>query len=150
MSKGFFDLLEDKVRGRLSHLPIPYAFIGGIGIVLFWRGVWHSADYLMLVLRTNSGLSSIDLANEIWWDGPLSFAIGSLILLITGLFVSNFIGNEIIMSGLRGEKKLSEKTETEVRTEVGAIAEIREEVRALGRARRAKKPTRRRLARSQR
>lgn len=131
MRKGFFDLLEDKVRGRLSHFPIIYGFCGGIGIVLFWRGVWHSADYLMLVLRSTSGLSSTDLANEIWWDGPLSFVIGSLLLLMTGLFVSNFIGNEIIMSGLRGEKKLSEKTETEVRTEVSAIAEIRDSVRAL-------------------
>lgn len=131
MNKGFFDLLEDKVRGRLSHFPILYAFCGGIGIVLFWRGVWHSADYIMLLLRNNIGISSTDLSTEIWWDGPLSFLIGTILLLISGLFVSNFIGNEIIMSGLRGEKKLSEKTETEVRTEVNAIAEIRANVRAL-------------------
>ncbi len=144
--KGMFDRLEDVCRGRLSHFPIPYGFIGGIGIVLFWRGVWHSADYAMLLVRVNTGLSTTDLAHEIWWDGPLSFIIGSLLLLITGLFVSNFIGNEIIMSGLRGEKKLSEKTETEVRTEVGAIAEIREEIRALN-AKSAPKPAKRRQLR---
>lgn len=131
MNKGFFDRLEDSVRGHLSHFPITYAFCGGIGIVLFWRGVWHTADYLMLTLRNNIGISSIDLSSELWWDGPLSFLIGTFLLLISGLFVSNFIGNEIIMSGLRGEKKLSEKTETEVRTEVNAIAEIRNNVRAL-------------------
>ena len=43
---------------------------------------------------------------------------------MSGSFVSTFIGNEIIISGLRGEKKLTEKTESEVRTETGAIAEI--------------------------
>ena len=45
--------------------------------------------------------------------------------------MSNFIGNEIIISGLRGERKLAEKTEKEVRTETGAIAEIREEIKKI-------------------
>lgn len=129
MKKGFFDLLEDKVRGFLSHFPIPYAFIGAVGIVLFWRGVWHTADYLMLRLRfMNASSSSIDLSNEIWWDGPLSILVACIILLITGLFVSNFLGNEIIISGLKGEKKISEKTETEVQTEVSTINQIKKEL----------------------
>jgi hypothetical protein len=42
----FFDKLEDYVRGILSKYPIPYAFVGGVSIVLFWRGVWHTADML--------------------------------------------------------------------------------------------------------
>ncbi len=130
--KGIFDTLEDHVRGWFSHFPILYGIVGGIGVVLFWRGVWHTADYLMLVLRVNTiPLSSIDLASEIWWDGPLSLIVGGTILLITGLFDSNFIGNEIIISGLRGEKKLSEKTETEVKTEVRAIADIRDSITEL-------------------
>ncbi len=129
MKKGFFDLLEDKVRGFLSHFPIPYAFIGAVGIVLFWRGVWHTADYLMLTWQANHLVgSTIDLSNELWWDGPLSILAGTVILLIIGLFVSNFLGNEIIISGLRGEKKISEKTETELQSEVNAISEIKEEL----------------------
>lgn len=130
--KGLFDRLEDHVRGWFSHFPILYGIVGGIGVVLFWRGVWHTADYMMLVLRANTvPLSTIDLSNELWWDGPLSLLIGGGILLVTGLFVSNFIGNEIIISGLRGEKKLSEKTETEVKTEVRAIADIRDSIAEL-------------------
>jgi hypothetical protein len=128
----FFDKLEDKVRGWFSHRPRLYGFAVGIGIVLFWRGVWHTADYIMdFYSHWQSNNLSIDYVDALWWDGPLSFFLGSSLLLITGAFVSSFIGNEIIISGLRGEKKLTEKTETEVRTEVSAIAEIRNEVRAI-------------------
>ncbi len=94
----FFDKLEDKIRRKLSHYPILYAFLGGIGLVLFWRGVWHIADDI------NVGSS-------------ISFIAGSIILLMTGVFVSEFIGNRLIISGLIGEKKLTEKEESEIETE---------------------------------
>ena len=77
----FFDKLEDKTRAKLSHTPIVYAFLGGIGVVLFWRGVWHIADDI--------NLNSI-----------ISIIVGSIILLITGVFVSAFIGSRLIISGL--------------------------------------------------
>lgn len=125
----FFDKLEDKTRRSLSRTPILYAFIGGIGIVLFWRGVWHTTDWIMeYYFLQPLEYSSMHLQTAPWWDGPLSFIAGSTLLLITGIFVSNFIGNEIIISGLKGEKKLAEKTEDEVKTETGVIGEIRQEV----------------------
>jgi len=129
----FFDMFEDRVRGRLSHYPIVYAVIGGVGTVLFWRGVWLTADYIFesLFACMPRVCSTINSLNIPWWDGPLSFLIGLVILLATGVFVSNFIGNEIIITGLRGEKKLTEKTEQEERFEVGAIKDIREEVRKI-------------------
>lgn len=101
----FFDKLEDKVRNKLSHYPILYAFIGGIGIVLFWRGVWHTADDINLA----SGISLI---------------LGSIILLMTGIFVSEFIGNRVIISGLIGEKKITEKEESEIITEANQIKNL--------------------------
>lgn len=94
----FFDKLEDKIRGKLSHYPILYAIIGGIGVVLFWRGVWHTADYINI----SSGASLIG---------------GAVILLMTGVFVSEFIGSKLIISGLAGEEKLAEKEEEEIKTE---------------------------------
>ncbi|TSC77928.1 MAG: Uncharacterized protein G01um101424_62 [Parcubacteria group bacterium Gr01-1014_24] len=94
----FFDKLEDKVRGKLSHYPILYGFVGGIGVILFWRGVWHLADDI--------NTSSI-----------VSIIIGSILLLITGVFVSAFIGSRLIISGLIGEEKMAEKVEEEVETE---------------------------------
>ena len=128
----FFDKLEDRIRGSLSHYPIIYAFIGGVGIVLFWRGVWHTADYFMMLSNSaNYDQSSINLSDAIWWDGPVSFLIGTGLLLLTGLFVSDFIGNEIIITGLGGEKKLSEKTEKEVKNEARAIVDIKNEVQEI-------------------
>ena len=121
----FFDKLEDKVRGFLSHYPIGYGFIAGTGIILFGRGIWHSVDTMHQLIFQYSTSATIDAALTPWWDGPFSLVVGTCLLLISGTFVSSFIGNEIIMTGLRGEKKLTEKTETELRTEVGAIADIK-------------------------
>jgi len=111
------DLLEDKVRGKLSHYPIIYAFIGGLGVVIFWRGVWHTMDFLMEFFTSsalNFSITSTSMSGLPWWDGPLSIVIGTALLLVVGLFVNNFIGNEIILSGLKREKKIVEKTEEEV------------------------------------
>ena len=127
----FFDKLEDKIRRRLSHYPILYAFIGGVGVVLFWRGVWHSADFISEIIFTIQLDGTIDLGNLPWWDGPLSLVVGCAMLLSTGLFVFDFIGNELIISGLKGEKKVAEKTEEEVRTDTGVLGGIKAEVDSI-------------------
>ena len=96
---------EIRVRGKLSHYPILYAFLGGVGIVLFWRGVWHTADDI--------NLGSI-----------LSLLIGFLLLLIIGVFVAEFIGNKLIISGLVGEKKISETEKGEIETEESQLKNL--------------------------
>ncbi len=93
---NFFDKLEDKVRSRLSHYPILYALVGAVGIVLVWKGVWESAEHFPILY------------------GPASILLGTAILLVTGLMVSFFIGDTIIISGFKKEKKLVEKTEKEL------------------------------------
>ncbi|OHA18415.1 MAG: hypothetical protein A2664_00525 [Candidatus Taylorbacteria bacterium RIFCSPHIGHO2_01_FULL_46_22b] len=108
----FFDHLEDHVRARLSHHPILYSLVGGVAIVLFWRGVWMLADEI--------GLSSIS-----------SIIISVVIMLITGLFVSFFVGDRIVLSGIRQEKKVIEKTEEEIKSESVAISEVREELKLI-------------------
>jgi hypothetical protein len=122
------DKLEDRVRGSLSHRPISYAFIGGFGVVVFWRGAWNTVDLIMHYFFAPATLRDMPLP---WWDGPLSLALGTGITLVTGLFVSNFIGNEIIISGLRGQKKLVEKTESEIVSEVETIEEIHTDVHTI-------------------
>lgn len=92
----FFDKLEDYVRIRLSHYPILYSLIGAIGIILVWKGVWEMAEAVPNLF------------------GFPSFALGVVILLATGLLVSFFIGDNIIISGFKREKKLVERTEKEM------------------------------------
>ncbi len=128
---NFFDKLEDKIRGRLSHYPILYAFIGGVGVVIFWRGVWHTADFVTEVIFSYQMNGSVNLGSLPWWDGPVSILVGSVLLLSTGLFVFDFIGTQAMISGLKGEKRLEEKTEEEIKLEAGAISEIREEVKEI-------------------
>jgi len=126
------DKLEDKVRGFLSHFPIVYAFIGGVGIVIFWRGVWHTADYLMeYFFALDSSTSVINTSGLPWWDGPLSILVGTVLLLVAGLFVTSFIGNEIILSGLKKEKKLAEKTEGEIELDLKESNKIKSEIHEM-------------------
>ena len=97
-----FERLEYKIRGKLSHHPILYAFIVGAGIVLFWRGIWHTADDVTL-------------------GGITSLIIGTVVLILVGGFVSEFIGKQLIISGIVGEKKLTEKEGGEINEEKSEI-----------------------------
>ena len=117
----FFDKLEDKVRGKLSHAPILYAFVGGVGVVLFWRGVWHTAD----ILQSKGGVLGF-----IFYE-PINLLLVIAVLLATGLFVSYFIGDTILISGLRKEKKMHEKTEKEIQEEEATLNDIKKVVNEL-------------------
>jgi len=111
----FFDKFEDKVRGHLSHYPIIYTIIGGVAIVLFWRGVWHTAD----ILQARGGFLGF-----IFYE-PVNMLIVTAILLATGLFVSYFIGDTVLMSGLKHQKKIADKTEREVQEEEVQLESIK-------------------------
>ena len=129
--RNFAEKLEDRIKAYLSHRPRLYALIVGIGIVIFWRGVWHSADFLHTYYASFESNTTIDALLNTWWDGPLSFVVGTVLLHFTGAFTSSFIGNELILSGLRGEKRVTEKTETEVETEEKFVLEIKEELNKM-------------------
>jgi hypothetical protein len=118
---NFFDKFEDNVRGHLSRFPILYTFIGGIAIVLFWRGVWHTAD----ILQAKGGW-----LGWIFYE-PTNLIIVVIILLATGLFVSYFIGDTILISGMKGEKKTTDKTEKEVKEEEEKLVVLSETVQEM-------------------
>lgn len=106
------DGIEDKARIKLVHHPLVYALIGSIGIVSIWRGIWHVSD--------DWGVSS--------W-GSLIFGI--LITVLTGLFVSFFIGENIIISGLNKEKRIDEKTEEEIHKERTTLTDIQKDIKEI-------------------
>jgi len=124
----FFDKVEDHVRGALAKHLFTYTFIGGIGVVLFWRGIWHMAD----VLEASGGVSRVLFS-------PLgSTILGIIILLSTGLFVSIFLGESIIMSGIKREARVIGKTigdveseKSEVEQSLGMISDVEKEVKKL-------------------
>ncbi|NCU28057.1 MAG: hypothetical protein EOM85_00050 [Candidatus Moranbacteria bacterium] len=108
----FFDLLEDRVRGRLSKTPLIYALIGAITTVSIWRGVWEVSDKLNI---------------SAW----VSLIGGILLAMLTGLFVSFFIGENIVISGLQHEKRTDEKTKEEIIKEEGSIDEIKKDIKEI-------------------
>jgi len=109
---NFFDKLEDKIRAKLSRHPVIYALLGSIGIILLWRGIWVLADSLEI-------------------DGLTSAIIGFLILLFSGLLVSFFVGEQIIVSGIKQEKRIDEKTEEEIKKEAISLMEIKKELEEI-------------------
>ncbi len=116
----FFTNIEIKNRIFLSRHKFIYALIGGAGVILYWRGVWLTADIFY-----RAGINNSD---QLWgwllsviFSGPGSVFVGALILSLTGLLVQEFIGNDIIISGLKKEKKIIDKTEDEI------IEELKEE-----------------------
>ena len=110
---NYFDKLEDRVRAKLSRHPIIYSFVGGVAIVLFWRGVWMIADQYAFM------------------TGLVSVILSVTLLLITGLFASFFVGDTIIISGLKREKKLTEKTEIEVKEELATLIEVKDSLKEI-------------------
>lgn len=101
----FFDKLEDRIRSFLSHYPIIYAIIGGVAIVIFWRAVWQVADEFQI-------------------SAGWSLLASVIVMMATGLFVSFFIGDRILLSGIKHEKKVTEKTEEEIEQEETILVNI--------------------------
>ena len=115
---NFFDKFEDHLRGQLSHYPIIYTFIGSVAIVLFWRGVWHTAD----ILQEKGGVLGF-----IFYE-PVNMVIVAIILLATGLFVSYFIGDTVLLSGIKHQKKVTDRTEKEILEEEVQLANIKDSI----------------------
>jgi len=93
---NIFLKIEDKSRNYFEKFPFFHAFFAGIGVVLFWRGVWETAD--LFGIKPN-----------------VSICLGILILIIIGLFLQTFVGNTIIIKKVESEKKMEKKTETDIK-----------------------------------
>ena len=118
---NFFDKLEDVVRGYLSQYPIVYTIIGGVAVVLFWRGVWHTAD----ILQSQGGW-----LGAIFYE-PTNLIIVTVVLLLIGLFVSYFVGDTILISGIKKQKKVTDKTEKEVEEEEQELKKLQTTIREM-------------------
>lgn len=83
--------IEDRARRYFAHIPFVQAFLAGIGVIIFWRGVWELLDMI--------GVTPVT-----------SIVIGSLILGGVGVFIQTFIGNSIIIKNVEKEVQSEKKT----------------------------------------
>src|SRR3989344_3730536 len=120
----FFDRTEDKTRSKLSKYPVLYATVGAVGLVLLWRGGWVVGGSL-------SVFDNNPFDKTAFIDGAISIAASVVILLVSGLFVSFFIGDRIILSGLKKEKKMEEKTKDELDAEMNVVNKIEEKIEKI-------------------
>jgi len=115
----FFDVLEDGVRKKLSRHPNLYAFISGVGSVFFFHGTWNTVDYI-------AGYSSYSPLL-----GITTLTLSVIILMVTGTFSFHFVSDQAIISGIKGEKKIIEKTEKEIRREQVSLRQIKRELDSI-------------------
>lgn len=110
----FFDTFEDRSRSWLARRPKLYAFVAGAAIVMLWRAIWHMAD----IFESYGGWFSF------LFSPPVTLATSVLVLLGSGLFVSFFVGDAIIMSGLKKEKKFVDNAQEEMEKEEKELEHI--------------------------
>jgi hypothetical protein len=126
----FLKSLAKKLRAMLRRHPLIYAFVGGVGVVLFWRGVWHFTDFLALILFPSSDqVTTIDWTTGI--DSSLSLVIGTLLLLLTGLFVSEFLTGQVLMTDIKEEERLVKTTEKDIAKESSEFSPIEKDLQHI-------------------
>ena len=97
---NIFVAIEDRARRFFERTPFLQAFLAGIGVIIFWRGVWEWCD--------QSGISPV-----------ASIIIGGLILIVVGVFVQTFIGNTLIIKEVKQEEKIEKSAIHKMEGEVG-------------------------------
>ncbi|MBP6884929.1 MAG: hypothetical protein KBC17_03890 [Candidatus Pacebacteria bacterium] len=81
---------ESYARKFFEQYPFLQALLAGIGVIIFWRGIWEWLDDINV-----SPFSSI--------------IIGAIILFGVGAFLQTFIGNTIIIKNVEQEEKIEKK-----------------------------------------
>jgi hypothetical protein len=92
---NIFLRIEERARTYFERVPFLHAFLGGVGVVLFWRGIWELADRIQI-------------------DPIVSIVVGSLLLGAIGLFLHTFVGNAIIIKNVEKDKRMTTRAEHEI------------------------------------
>ncbi len=71
------------------------------------------------------------IADDLGLSGLASAIFGIIILSLIGLFVSFFIGDQIIISGIKAEKRIDERTEEEIKKELISLNHIKSDLEEI-------------------
>ena len=71
------------------------------------------------------------IADDFNMSGGASLILGVIISIVVGLFVSFFVGDKIIIAGIKNEKRIDEKTESEIKKEEITLGEIKKDLREI-------------------
>lgn len=108
--------VEDKARTFFERYPFLHAFLAGVGVILFWRGVWEIADHYHL-------------------NPVVSVVAGVILLMLIGLFIQTFVGNAIIIKSVTHsatvDKKILHEIESEVVGEEVTLLTLNKKIDAL-------------------
>jgi hypothetical protein len=108
--------MEESARRYFEKVPFLQAFIAGVGVIIFWRGVWELLDDMRV-------------------SPTLSIVLGCLLLAGVGVFLQTFIGNTIIIKNVHQEEKTEQKElhklEGHVKVEEVTLAELSRKLDAL-------------------
>lgn len=98
--------MQQRARKYFEQFPFLQAILAGVGVIVFWRGIWEGLD--------RTGVSPL-----------VSIILGIIILGAVGVFVETFIGNTIIIKEVLQEEKVEKKNMKEVSNEEKtSLAEI--------------------------
>jgi hypothetical protein len=87
--------------------------ISGIGIVMFYRGLWLVLDEYP------------------FFTGWVTLVIATMLLMLSGVFVSQFVSNHVILSGIKRDKKMVEKVGEQLKTDTELTQEVLERVKRI-------------------
>ena len=101
--------IEEKARKYFEQFPFLQAILAGIGVIVFWRGIWEGLD--------QTGVSPF-----------ASIILGIIILGAVGVFVQTFSAHSILFQEVYTEdleeRKIMKELAKEENTESISLAEI--------------------------
>jgi hypothetical protein len=107
---------EEGARKFFEKVPFIHAFLAGVGVIIFWRGVWELFDQI--------GITPVQ-----------SIIMGVVLLGGIGVFIQTFLGNTIIIKDVakkeKSETKLIKEVESEVSGEEITLKQLAEKIDRL-------------------
>ena len=106
--------IEESARKYFEQFPFVQALLAGVGVIIFWRGIWEWLDISQVSPFT-------------------SIVLGALILGGVGVFMQTFIGNTIIIREVQQEEKLEKHVQGHIHDDQVTLESVSKKIDELAR-----------------